>query len=619
MSAISIPIISDFNPKGIDRAVREFQKLETAGQKAQFAIKKAAVPAAMALGVLANFAGDALKAFMEDDRAAQVLATSLKNTTGATDAQVKAVEKFITKTSIAAAVSDNELRPALDSLVRATGDVAKAQELLNLALDISAGTGKDLGAVSDALSKAFNGQLGPLKKLDPALASLIKNGATTDEIFAALSSTFNGAASTSANTASGKMKSFAIQMDEFKESVGAAVAPILEELMPAFKDIADWISNNVGLVVGLGVSVGVLATAIFLTNAAMSAWAAISAITAAVNAVTASSFTALWVATGIGIIVAIVAAVALLIIKFGLIGKIVDGITWAFKKLWAIVSAIFSPLTAVIGGIADAVGSFFGWFSSDDEKKIVVFADDMKLARKETDSFKESIKQARIDALTPLARAAKVMGEKFEEWIVKPARNANVEINKLKHQWDILTGALSTTVAIDTVKQQLEDLKAAAALAFASGSQKDIADYRQKLLDTLTSLQGITNGLDIVSQKAIKILVDTGDLEGAIKLIDLINGNNVLIGKASMAANASGHGLYIPHMANGGIVTGPTLAMIGEGNGPEAVIPLNKLGSMGGGSNITVNVNGGDPNSIVRALQQYVRQSGPVPVNIRAM
>jgi hypothetical protein len=77
----------------------------------------------------------------------------------------------------------------------------------------------------------------------------------------------------------------------------------------------------------------------------------------------------------------------------------------------------------------------------------------------------------------------------------------------------------------------------------------------------------------------------------------------------------------IPMLAQGGIVTSPTLAMIGEGNGPEAVIPLSKLGSMGfgGGAGITVNVNGGDPNSIVRALQQYVRQSGPVPVNTRAM
>ena len=108
MSAISIPIISDFNGKGIDKAIREFKKLETSGQKASFAIKKAALPAAAAIGGLAVVAFDAVKAFMEDDKAAQLLATSLRNTTGATDAQIASVEKFITKTSIAAAVSDDE-------------------------------------------------------------------------------------------------------------------------------------------------------------------------------------------------------------------------------------------------------------------------------------------------------------------------------------------------------------------------------------------------------------------------------------------------------------------------------------------------------------------------------
>jgi hypothetical protein len=78
----------------------------------------------------------------------------------------------------------------------------------------------------------------------------------------------------------------------------------------------------------------------------------------------------------------------------------------------------------------------------------------------------------------------------------------------------------------------------------------------------------------------------------------------------------------IPRLAEGGIVTGPTLAMIGEGREPEAVIPLSKLGSMGfggGGANITVNVNGGDPNQIVAAIQRYVRQTGAVPLTTRAI
>jgi phage-related minor tail protein len=75
--------------------------------------------------------------------------------------------------------------------------------------------------------------------------------------------------------------------------------------------------------------------------------------------------------------------------------------------------------------------------------------------------------------------------------------------------------------------------------------------------------------------------------------------------------------ISIPRLADGGIVTAPTLALIGEA-GPEAVIPLNRANGMGG-NNITINVQGADPNAVVQALQRYVRQSGPVPVNIRAM
>ena len=484
--AISIPVISDFDSKGTDRAIREFEKLETAGQKAQFAIGKAAAPAAAALGVLADFGGDAVKAFMEDDKAAQLLAKSLKNTTGATDAQIASVEDFITKTSIAAAVSDDELRPAMDKLVRGTGDVTEAQNLLNLALDISAGTGKDLGAVSDALSKAFNGQLGPLKKLDPALAGLIENGATTDEVFAALGDTFKGAASTSADTASGKMKSFGIQMGEFKESVGAAVMPIVEKLLPAFTKIGTWISNNVPLVVTLGAVIGTLAAAVFVINGALAAWAAVGAVTAAINAVMATSFSALWVATGAIVILAVIAALVALQMKFDIFGKAIDGIKAGFLIWWGVVKFVF-----------DAVKTGFG----------------------------------------ELANLGKAI-------------------------FDGIGGAFKGV--INAVIATLEG-----GLNFA-----------------IKGLNTILDGID----KAAGPWVNFGEIP-SVKL---------------------------PRLAEGGIVTSPTLAMIGEGNGPEAVIPLSKLGSMGfggGGGGITVNVTSADPNAVVAALQQYVRSNNRLPAN----
>jgi len=512
--AISIPIISDFNSKGIDSAIREFKKLETAGEKAQFAIGKAALPAAAALGGLAIVGADAVKAFMEDDKAAQTLAKTLQNTTGATDAQVASVEKFITKTSIAAAVADDELRPAFDKLVRGTGDVTKAQDLMTLALDISAGTGKDLGAVSDALSKAFNGQLGPLKKLDPALAGLIANGASTDEVFAALGKTFSGQASTAANTASGKMKSFGIQMGEFKESVGAAVFPVVEKLLPALSSFATWISNNVGLVVTLGTVIGGIAAAVLLTNGAIAAWNALTAITAAVNAVLATSFSALWVATGVGIILAIIAALVVLQVKFDIFGKAIDGIKTGFNFLWGTVKTVFN-------------------------------------------------------------------------WV--------------KDNWPLLLAVLTGPFGLAVL----------AVVKF----KDDIANFFGIIYNGIKATMGFV--ADVI----------TAPFKAAFKAVAGLWNNTV--GKLSFTVPSWVPGLGgkgfdvpdIPMLAEGGIVTSPTLAMIGEGRGPEAVIPLSKLGSMGfgGGGGITVNVNGGDPNSIVRALQQYVRQSGPIPLNVRTM
>jgi hypothetical protein len=94
--------------------------------------------------------------------------------------------------------------------------------------------------------------------------------------------------------------------------------------------------------------------------------------------------------------------------------------------------------------------------------------------------------------------------------------------------------------------------------------------------------------------------------------------NEISLGRVGGDSASVSSGINVPKMASGGIVNSPTLAMIGEA-GPEAVIPLSKMGQMGGTNNITINVNGGDPNQIVLALQRYVRSNGPVPINTRAM
>jgi hypothetical protein len=510
--AISIPIVSEFNPKGIDKALREFQKLETAGQKAQFAIGKAAVPAAAALGVLVNVAGDAIGAFMEDEKSASALAKTLQNVTGANDQAVQSTEDWITKTSLAISVADDQLRPALDSLVRGTGDVTKAQDLLTLALDISAGTGKDLGSVADALSKAFNGQLGPLKKLDPALAGIIEQGGGVDEIFAQLSETFQGQAATAADTTAGKMENIKIRMDEMKESIGEAVLPIVDDLMPAFTSISDWASKNTGLIVAIGTAIAGIAAAVLLTNGALAVYNALTALTAAANAVLATSFTVLWVATGVGIILAIIAALVVLEMKFGFLSDAVEGVKIMAEFMWNIVK------------------EGFNWVVNNWPLLLAVLAGPFGMAIAFVIKFKDQI----FDIIKSIIGFMVSAFSTIAETILAPFKAV---FNGIAGLWNSTVGALGFTVP-SWVPLGL------------GGKTFEVPD--------------------------------------------------------------------IPVLGDGGIVTGPTLALIGE-RGPEAVIPLNRAGGGMGGNTINVNVTSANPQEVVRALQKYVRLNGQVPINTRGM
>jgi len=185
-AGVNIPIVSDWDSKGIKKAVEDFKKLETTGQKVSFAMQKALIPATAAVAGLAAAATVATTAAIEDAKQQDELARQLEVTTGATEDQIAAVEQYISQTELAAAVSDNELRPAFANLVRATGNVTEAQELMTLALDVAAGTGKDLEGVTEALQEAFQGEVGPLKELDKSLTTVIESGADTVEVMGQL-------------------------------------------------------------------------------------------------------------------------------------------------------------------------------------------------------------------------------------------------------------------------------------------------------------------------------------------------------------------------------------------------------------------------------------------------
>jgi len=269
MAGITIPLITEFKDTGIKQALKEFKKLETAGEKAQFAIKKAAVPAAAALGAVVAVIGSATKAAIEDQAAQKALAGQIRRSTGATDKQIAAVEEYIESLGKSVAVSDDEARPAFEKLIVATNDIRKAQELLNVALDVSAATGKDLSSVTEALAKAFEGNMRPLSQLSPELKTLVGEGADLNTVLGVLKTNFGGAATAAADTAAGGMKKLGIAFDETKESIGMAFLPIMEKLQPVLEKFADWAQKNPGLLTAVIVGMGVLAGSILLVNAAM--------------------------------------------------------------------------------------------------------------------------------------------------------------------------------------------------------------------------------------------------------------------------------------------------------------------------------------------------------------
>lgn len=208
---------------------------------------------AAAVAYAGKLAVDGVKAAIEDEAAQLRLAASLKNVTGATDATIAATEDYILKTSLATGVTDEELRPSLDRLVRATKDVAEAQKLQTLALDIAAGTGKSLESVTNALAKAHEGNTAALGKLGTGIDKVSLKSMSFDEITQSLAGTFKDQASVQADTFDGKMRRLSVAFDEGKETVGGfildAITPMVSlfvnKAIPTIAEFAGNLKENV--------------------------------------------------------------------------------------------------------------------------------------------------------------------------------------------------------------------------------------------------------------------------------------------------------------------------------------------------------------------------------------
>jgi hypothetical protein len=224
VSNIVIDIAAEFTGKGA------FKKAETSTDKLTKNVKSLAKTLGVAFGaqqVLA-YGKAAVKAAAADEKAQKQLALALKNVGLGRDAA--ASEGYIQKLQKEFGVLDDNLRPAYQTLAVATRDTAQAQKLLQLALDISASTGKDLASTSSALSKAFLGNNAALSKLGVGISKADLKTKSFEEITAELSKTFAGSATASANTFQGSMDKLAVSSANAQEIIGEGLINALKIL-----------------------------------------------------------------------------------------------------------------------------------------------------------------------------------------------------------------------------------------------------------------------------------------------------------------------------------------------------------------------------------------------------
>lgn len=247
--ALTLKLLADIEnfTKGLNSADNH---VTTFGEKVADYGKKAALAFA-AVGAAAIAASvDMVKNAAADEAAQRTLAKTLENTTKATKAQVAAVEDYITQTSLAKGVTDDELRPAFARITRSTKDLEESQKLLNLAMDISAATGKPLEAIANSLGKAYDGNTNALGRLGLGIDQSVLKTKDFNLVYENLRGSFKGFAEQEANTFEGKLRRLQIAFDEGKETIGSyiltAITPMVETIVNrVIPAIADF-TNNLG-------------------------------------------------------------------------------------------------------------------------------------------------------------------------------------------------------------------------------------------------------------------------------------------------------------------------------------------------------------------------------------
>jgi hypothetical protein len=523
------------------------EKTGDQAQKASSRFKDLGKVAALGLAgglVLAGKAAvDFTKRAIEDQQSAQKLATTLHNTTGATKEQQASVEAWITAQGKAFGVTDDDLRPALAKLATATGSVSKAQKVASLAMDISAGTGKNLSQVSTALQRAYQGNTAGLGRLGVATKDQAGKALSLHQITKQLSDTYKGDAAKSADTVAGKQKILGTELNELKETIGYKLLPIAEKLtswmvddaLPAVSSLSAWFSDH-------------------LIPTIKSVASVFSGNTGQMSATVKKDF--------------------------GSIRDTISSVVSIARSIWRhfgsfIVEYIGTTLKAaiqIIGGALKIIQGIFKVFSS--------------LLRGDWKGVWQGIKEilsGSLQVLKGLLRGAlgalKLLWK--AGWVVLKAILGQV--------WDGIKALVKLEIqsVVGMIKGLPAAIRAIGPLMLQAGKFliqqlfHGIVAAAQAGAGFATSLiSAVKNAINSVLHLPLQVSFDKGPIHI--------------------------HGTVIPALAKGGITNGPTLAMIGDNpGGREAVIPLSGPNARGLGGDVRITINGAlDPVAVGKQVQQ---------------
>jgi hypothetical protein len=331
-----VNIVTKMAGDGMDKAQKSTSKFKSGLSSAS----KVAGVALLAVGAAAIKAADAAA---QDQKGQDLLANSMKNAAGATASQIASTEDWIDAQSRATGVTDDELRPALGTLVRATGDVTKSQAALKTAMDISAATGKPLASITDAMAKGFGGNTAALSRLVPGISQAALKSKNFARIMKEVGDKTKGSAAAAADSAAGKMERFKNSLGETQEAAGAALLPVMDKLSGVLMTVGQWAQDHGTLFTVIAAGVAVMAVSIIALNAALTVYNTITAVTAVVSK-------AAWLST-LGPILLVVAAVVLVVAIIVVLWK---KCAWFRNAVTAIWNGIKTVVIAVWSGIQTA-------------------------------------------------------------------------------------------------------------------------------------------------------------------------------------------------------------------------------------------------------------------------